>query len=78
MSTCVTMCPRCGSSLVVDSLNLADSMCLMCSRRFNPDLSPAWRYAQWEERQTAVREKDKRTHSRIDYLRALKALLVKG
>lgn len=34
------MCPNCDGDLVYDVLGLADSICLLCSRRYNADLSP--------------------------------------
>ena len=45
-----SMCPNCRGSLCADWLGLADAVCLLCSRRFNADLSPIQRVASQEER----------------------------
>ena len=43
MSAAGPSCPLCGGDLIADMLGLADSVCLLCSRRFGADLTPAWR-----------------------------------
>jgi transcription initiation factor TFIIIB Brf1 subunit/transcription initiation factor TFIIB len=42
-------CPICDGDLIADMLELAASVCMSCGRRFEADLTPAWRAPSAQE-----------------------------
>lgn len=65
------MCPNCNGDLVYDVLGLADSICLLCSRRYNADLSP------FSRAPTMMDEVESRLIDRAEVLLRSKAMRVR-